>query len=62
MRSKADIGPAAPTNLDLGVFDRTTSPFIPCRISLSITPNAGSAVTKWGIEWDLLHEQGVAVI
>src|SRR5260370_24009991 len=44
--TKADIDPGAPTNLDLGVFDRTTSPLISCRTSLSITPNTGSGVTK----------------
>jgi hypothetical protein len=44
MRSKADVG--QPTDLDSRVFDLTTGAFIPCRISRSILPIAGSAVTK----------------
>ncbi len=37
MRSKVELGQPLPTNFDLQVFDRTTSPFIPYRISRSIT-------------------------
>ncbi len=46
MRSKVDLGQPLPTSLDLQVFDGTTGPFVPRRISRSITQIAESAVTR----------------
>ncbi len=46
MRSKVDLGHPLPTNFYLQVFDGTSSPFMPYRISRSITQIAGSAVTR----------------